>query len=83
MVGDLTMDLAEVYISPIDMDARIWCPTSSEKFSVKSFYSILSAENNSKFPILVRNIWKSLAPPRVCTFSWLACFNRLNTMDVL
>lgn len=39
----------------------------------KSFYTFIP----------VGNIWKTMAPSRVRAFSWLVCFNRVNTMDVL
>lgn len=45
MVGALTKTLEEVYISPLDNDVRVWCPTSFGKFSVKSFCSVFIAEN--------------------------------------
>lgn len=41
MVRVLMLALVDVYISSHDIGVYVWCPTSSSKFLVNSFFSIL------------------------------------------
>lgn len=67
-------------------DSRVWSPSSNGSFSSNSFYHVLSKEplqplSQSSYPF--QNVWKSVAPPPVKAFNWIASLGRQNTMDVL
>ena len=51
------------------------------KYSVKSYYNSLRAENNLSFP--TKEIWGSCAPLRTRFFAWEAVWGKILTIDTL
>ncbi|XP_041027656.1 uncharacterized protein LOC121267709 [Juglans microcarpa x Juglans regia] len=62
-------------------DIMEWRPSKNGKFSVHSFYDILSAQDRPFFPW--KNIWRSKAPPKAAFFVWTAALRKILTMDNL
>ncbi|CAL1399881.1 unnamed protein product [Linum trigynum] len=62
----------------------IWNPDYNCKFSVRSCYKQVSKDflvSVQDFP--AKQIWRPVIPLKVCFFMWLACHNRILTMDNL
>lgn len=58
-----------------------WEGDRGNKFSVKSYYSLLSGKEDSGFPW--KSVWKTRAPSRAAFFAWEACHEAILTGDNL
>jgi hypothetical protein len=64
-------------------DNWVWIEADDGVFSVKSCYNLLSrlVSNNSGLSSLdcfvFKNIWRSLAPTKVCAFAWQATIDKI------
>ena len=54
-------------------------PDANGQFFVKSFYNVLTGADVWMFDW--RNFWNSYVPPRVLSFCWVACLQKILTMD--
>lgn len=71
-VGNLMDSLWLVFLDRNERDSRVWIPSPNGVFSALSFFSILLESNRDSLSIPLDCIWKSVAPPRVKVFSWIA-----------
>ena len=62
-------------------DSLVWKNDGRGKFSVKSYYESLNAENS--FLFLAKDIWDSCAPLRTHFFAWEAVWGKFLTIDML
>lgn len=53
-------------------DNPMWCLTTNESFTIKSFYKQLLKYDGNSFTLSFRQIWKARAPPLVFFFAWEA-----------
>lgn len=67
-MGKQMEDLHLVFLDSDQEDTRIWSPSNSV-FSSKSLFSILIKDLSLTSQVLMSNLWKSVAPPRVLAFS--------------
>jgi hypothetical protein len=81
---DIVLFFSLLYSSkthPGEVDNLLWTPSSSQKFTVKSYYTLLLSSEHSSFPW--RSVWKVKALPRVAFFLWTTTLDRILTMDTL
>ncbi|XP_042977702.1 uncharacterized protein LOC122308443 isoform X1 [Carya illinoinensis] len=62
-------------------DCMLWKHSGSNKFSVNSFYKVLTAQQHISFPW--KSIWKVCVPSKVAFFSWTAALGKILTIDNL
>ncbi|KAG2720367.1 hypothetical protein I3760_02G032600 [Carya illinoinensis] len=75
---------AILYASKIDQtrdDMLQWTHDSKSRFSVKSYYKILTSLGNITFPW--KCIWKAKVPSKVAFFGWLVSLEKVLTTDNL
>jgi len=65
---------------PGEVDSLLWTPSSSHRFTVKSFYTLLQSSEHNSFPW--KSVWNVKAPPRVAFFLWTT-LGRILTVDTL
>jgi hypothetical protein len=66
---------------PGEVDNLLWTTSSSQKFTVKSYYTLLQSSEHSSFPW--RSVWKVKAPHHVAFFLWTAALDRILKMNTL
>jgi hypothetical protein len=66
---------------PGEVDNLLWTPSGSQKFTVRSYYTLLQLGEHSSFPW--RSVWKVKAPPHVAFFLWATTLDRILTVDTL
>ena len=59
----------------------IWKHEGKGKYSVKSYYISLRAENNLLFP--AKEVWGLVAPLKTRFFAWKAVWEKILTVDML
>jgi hypothetical protein len=65
-------------------DKRLWKLDEKKGFSVKSLYSFLTKNDNSRSKsVPYKQIWKSKTPPRIAFFAWEATNECILTLDML
>uniref|UniRef100_A0A2N9G1B6 Reverse transcriptase domain-containing protein n=1 Tax=Fagus sylvatica TaxID=28930 RepID=A0A2N9G1B6_FAGSY len=70
--------------TPVDSDRQFWCLSQDGLFTCKSAYQVaLNAETPYQSITCWKWIWKLNTIPRVISFLWLACHNRLLTKALL
>jgi hypothetical protein len=62
---------------PGEADNLLWTPSSSQRFTVKSYYTLLQSSEHSSFP--QRSVWKVKAPPRISFLLWIAALDIILT----
>ncbi|KAL4189261.1 hypothetical protein AMTRI_Chr08g164620 [Amborella trichopoda] len=77
----LSFELHGVFLPQSGMESIIWSPSSSEWFTVASFYRVLVEGTDSDGPSY--RAWDSIAPPRTKLFQWLAIQGKPLTLDNL
>jgi hypothetical protein len=73
--------LYSLKVHPGEVDNLLWTPSSNQKFTVKSYYTLLQSGEHSYFPW--RSVWKVKVPPRVAFFLWTAALDRILMVDTL
>eukprot|EP00268_Persea_americana_P048725 TRINITY_DN5173_c0_g2_i1.p1 TRINITY_DN5173_c0_g2~~TRINITY_DN5173_c0_g2_i1.p1 ORF type:complete len:180 (+),score=24.39 TRINITY_DN5173_c0_g2_i1:1214-1753(+) len=73
--------LEHIFIPQEGSDCRVWIPSQDGVFSVSSFFSALSTNDNSKNQF--EFLWKSMVLPRVIAFGWLVLRASIFTLDNL
>ena len=75
--------LDRMHLSISASDARSWSLSSSELFTVKSFFLALSQilDFSPRFP--TKFVWNSQVPFKVKSFVWLVAHKKVNTNDLL
>jgi len=64
-----------------EVDNLLWTPSSSQKCTMKGYFTLLQSGEHSSFPW--RSVWKVKAPHRVAFFLWTAALDRILTVDTL
>ncbi|MCH81167.1 LINE-1 reverse transcriptase like, partial [Trifolium medium] len=70
-------------------DRWVWKPNEAEGFSVKSMYVVLEGVLlpqsllNDFESVVLKNIWKSAVPSKVCALAWQLCLDRIPTKENL
>ncbi|XP_026405634.1 uncharacterized protein LOC113300647 [Papaver somniferum] len=66
-------------------DSRVWTPSSTGSFTVKSTYKSLveNAQDVSVTNFPYKAIWNPHVPPKICFFYWTATHNKIATQDSL
>ncbi|KAF5463697.1 hypothetical protein F2P56_013842 [Juglans regia] len=62
-------------------DCMVWIPAGNAKFSVSSYYRILSSHSSCVFPW--KSIWKVKVPSKVAFFRWVASLGKVLTTENL
>lgn len=73
--------LEKVFLSMNKDDERLWSPDPKVQFSVKSFYDVLHGDKD-----VIRGwkrLWNKLVLPQFVVFCWLACLQKILTVDKL
>ncbi|XP_058198468.1 uncharacterized protein LOC131313991 [Rhododendron vialii] len=79
---ELIQSLQNVSLDPSRPDYLYWKWKDSRRFSVKSAYDQWERQCFSRDPVL-GSVWRSLSPPKVEIFSWLAIQSRVATRSML
>ena len=79
----LMSSLSSVLLSPSLADSRARSLSSSDLFSVKSFFLALSKVSNPILFLLAKFLWSSKAPSKVKALAWLVAHGKVNTNDKL
>ena len=72
-----------LHLSPSVPDTRFWPLSSSELFSVKSFFLTLSQFSGSPQIFPSKFVWNSQVPFKMKSFIWLVAHKKVNTNDML
>ena len=75
--------LTLMQLSPTTVDSRVWSLSSSDLFSIKYFFLVLSKSLDLVPFFLASFVWKSKASSKVKVFSWLVVHKKVNTNDLL
>ncbi|RVW39478.1 DNA damage-binding protein 1a [Vitis vinifera] len=83
LLKSLMSSLSSVLFSPAMADSRKWSLSSSDLFSVKSFFLALSKVSNPILFLPAKFLWSSKAPSKVKALAWLVAHGKVNTNDKL
>ncbi|XP_058215516.1 uncharacterized protein LOC131326672 [Rhododendron vialii] len=81
-MNDLIGRLQYVSLVPSRLDVMLWIGNSNNLFSVKSVYDLWEAETFTQ-NFGLGSLWRSLSPPKVEIFSWMACQSKIATRSIL
>ena len=79
----LMSSLSSMLFSPSLTDSREWSLSSSDMFSVKSFFLALSKVSNPILFLPAKFLWSSKALSKVNALAWLVVHGKVNTNDKL
>ncbi|RVW98459.1 hypothetical protein CK203_026896 [Vitis vinifera] len=75
--------LDHLQLSPSVPDKRSWSLSSSELFTVKSFFLALSQISGLPSVFPTKLVWNSQVPFKIKSFVWLVAHKKVNTNDML
>ena len=79
----LMSSLTCLYLSPSILDARVQSLSSSELFTIRLFFLVLSNQFDPISLCLTKFVWKSKVPSKAKTFAWLVTHKKVNTNNML
>ncbi|RVW92839.1 LINE-1 retrotransposable element ORF2 protein [Vitis vinifera] len=79
----LMRSLDHIHLSPSVPDKRSWSLSSSELFTVKSFFLALSQISGLPSVFPTKLVWNSQVPFKIKSFVWLVAHKKVNTNDML
>ena len=74
--------LVKLYSSKLVLereDSMVWISAGNAKFSVSTYYRILSSHSSCVFPW--KSIWKVKVPSKVAFFCWVASLGKVLATD--
>ncbi|KAF5467451.1 hypothetical protein F2P56_017276 [Juglans regia] len=83
-VDDVKAFLERLYSSKLMLgreDSMLWIPAGNSKFSVSSFYRILTGYRSCEFPS--KNTWKVKVHSKVAFFCWVVSLGKVLTTENL
>ena len=83
LLQSLMSSLSSVFFSLSLADSRAWSLSSSDMFSVKSFFLALSKVSNPILFLPAKFLWSSKVPSKVKALAWIVAHGKVNTNDKL